>query len=32
MDKKEKKIMIDTSENKDNVVLTIKDNGCGSSK
>lgn len=29
MDKKDKKIMIAASENKDNVVLTIKDNGCG---
>ena len=29
MNKKDKKIMISASENKDNVVLTIKDNGCG---
>lgn len=29
MDKKDKKIMISASENKDNVILTIKDNGCG---
>ena len=29
MNKKEKKIEIDASENKDNVILSIKDNGCG---
>lgn len=29
MDKKEKKIIVEALENKDNVVLTIKDNGCG---
>lgn len=29
MNKKDKKIIIDASENKDNVVLNIKDNGCG---
>lgn len=29
MDKKDSKIMIDASENKDNVILSIKDNGCG---
>ena len=32
MDKKEKKIEISASENKDNVVLLIKDNGCGIQK
>lgn len=29
MDKKDKKIIIAANENKENVVLTIKDNGCG---
>ena len=29
MNKKDKKIEIDARENKDNVVLSIKDNGCG---
>ena len=29
MNKKDKKIEIDASENKDNVILSIKDNGCG---
>ncbi len=29
MNKKEKKIEIEASENKDNVILSIKDNGCG---
>ena len=29
MNKKNKKIEIDASENKDNVILSIEDNGCG---
>ena len=29
MDKKERKIELDAIENKDNVILSIKDNGCG---
>lgn len=29
MNKKDKKIEIDTTENKDNIILSIKDNGCG---
>lgn len=32
MDKKEKKIEITARENKDNVLLIIKDNGCGIKK
>ena len=29
MNKKDKKIEIETTENKDNIILSIKDNGCG---
>ena len=29
MNKKDKRIEINASENKDNVILSIKDNGCG---